>query len=432
MPEKDISDTTPVKVKKVRKPGLKFTGIDLIIFFVVSGVILFVSAFFWLDLLASVRWLIGSTFVSYINLAGFVIAGVLLLFCLILFIVSRFSWRGIWIVWGVMILFMTIGIALAVGFRFAIKDRMAAFNEVKVETATEHYMAGEQLLQMGNLQLARDQFYYVLQLDPSFPGAMDKIIQIEEQLAVLLTPTVTPTLTPVPTLDTRNEDEIYNQAKQHQQNQEWGEMLEDLETLRNIKPDYKVIEMDGLYYLALRMRGIELIFGNTQRQLAGGNLEEGIYMLNLAAKFAPLDSYAVQVKDWARVYINAAAYWGVNWQEVVDRFAQIAAAFPNMVDVNHITAARRYVEGMVNFADYYAARNDFCNAGTWYQNAKTANFQYNVLTQTVIAEIDQKIENATLQCWGPTSEPVVETSTPTPTETLIVVPSETPTETLTP
>ncbi len=425
----DVVETKPGKQKKAPKTRLAFSLTDLIIFLSVSGILVLVSMIFWIDFLYSIRLLIGAAFASYVNLAGLAIGVILLVFCFLLFIVSRRSWRGIWIVWGVLCFLMVAGIGLSIGIKVAMQDRRDAETIVYTEKATIAFQAGERFLQEGKLELARSQFQYVLQLDPKFPGAFDKLVEVESQLAFQLTPTVTPTITPIPTIDTRNQDEIYNQVLQHMAAKEWGEMLEDLETLRNVNPDYKVIEMDGMYFLALRMRGIELIFGNTQRQLAGGNLEEGIYLLNLAAKFAPLDSYAIQVMDWARLYINAAAYWGINWSEVVNRFAPIAAAFPNMIDINHITAAKRYVEGMVYYADYFAARNDYCNAGTWYQNAYNANLTYNVLNQTVVAEITAEYDYAVLQCWGPTSAPVVETATST---TPLETPTETPTETTSP
>jgi tetratricopeptide (TPR) repeat protein len=420
MPEKAQTTTQPTKVKK---PGARFSfhRIDLIIFLSVSAVLIIVCILFWIDFLASVRWVAGNAFGDYINLIGIAIAAVLLLLCFLLFIVRR-SWRGIWIVWGVIGFFMVAGIGLAIGFRVAVQDRMAARTELYVEKATLAFQTGEQLLQDGKLELARSQFQYVVQLVPSFPGAMEKLVQVEEMLAIQLTPTVTPTPTQMPTVDTRNEDEIFNQAKQHMVNQEWEAMLADLETLRNSNPDYKVIEMDGLYYLALRMYGVGLI--------STGNLEEGIYRLNLAEKFAPLDSMAVQMRDWARLYLNAAAYWDVNWSEVVNRFAPIASALPNLMDVNHMTAAWRYVEGMIHYADAFAAGNDPCNAGSWYQNALDKNTIYHVLSQSTVDEISAKIDAATLECWGPTSAPVVETYTPT--ETTNASPSDTPTETDTP
>jgi hypothetical protein len=100
------------------------------------------------------------------------------------------------------------------------------------------------------------------------------------------------------------------------------------------------------------------------------------------------------------------------------------------MDVNHMTSAWRYVEGMIHYADAFAAGNDPCNAGTWYQNALNANSTYRVLSQSTIDEISGKIDKAALECWGPTSAPVVETYTPT--ETTVASPSDTATETDTP
>ena len=55
-----------------------------------------------------------------------------------------------------------------------------------------------------------------------------------------------------------------------------------LDTLRRKDPAFHTVEVDGMYYFALRNLGVDLI--------QAGNLEGGIYELTLAERFAPLET----------------------------------------------------------------------------------------------------------------------------------------------
>lgn len=85
-------------------------------------------------------------------------------------------------------------------------------------------------------------------------------------------------------------------------NKEWGQAVEAIQRLRDKNVNYRSVDVDGMYYIALRFLGIE----NVSR----GQLEVGIYNLTLAERFAPLDVEAQNYRNWARMYLSAASFWG--------------------------------------------------------------------------------------------------------------------------
>jgi hypothetical protein len=441
MSDDKISKTTPVKTGKQPRLKPEYQKWEIITFLAISAALVFFSLIFWGIFLNYYQNFIGASLASLsakmtgsihtiLTIVQIIIGWPLILFILaldifLLFICYRKSKRGIFVIWGLMMIFLLAGVGLATGYNNAQTDRVNLANSQRVQQATEHFLIGEQAIQDGNYALANLQFQYVLQIDPNFPGLVEKMVLVQEQINLKLTPTITPTPTLQPTPDTRSQDEIYAQAIGHRDNQEWVEMFADLETLRNIDPTYKALEMDGLYYLALRNLGIQMIIGDNQRNIAGGHLEEGIYDLNLAEKYAPLDNLANQYRSWARNYINALAYWDVDWEKVVSLLQQVASALPNLPDSNNITAARYYVLSLIHYADQYAY--DACTAYPMYQKAMDTNYQLNRLNGDEVTSLQAKIDDTFVKCYPPTPTKLPATATLVPTATEI--PTETPTPT---
>lgn len=438
MSENKILKTTPTKTGKREAIRPEYQKWEIVTFLAVSAALVFFSLLFWGIFLNYYQNFIGASLSSLaakmtgsirtiLTIIQIVIGWPLILFILaldvfLLFISYRRSKRGIYIIWGLMIVFLLAGAGLAIGYNNAQADRVNLANSQRVLQAAEHYQIAEQAILDGNYELADLQFKYVLQLDPNFPGLVDRMVLVQQQLNLKLTPTITPTPTLQPTPDTRSQDEIFAQAIGHRDNREWLEMFTDLEALRNIDPTYKALEMDGLYYLALRNLGVQQIIGDYERNIHGGYLEEGIYSLNLAEKYAPLDTQANQYRSWARNFINALAYWDVDWERVVYSLAQVANALPNLTDSNNITAARYYVMSMIHYADQYAG--DACTAYQKYQEAMDANYQYNRLNGDEVNNLQTNIDEAYLKCYPPT--PTRMPVTPTPTSPISETPSPTP------
>jgi hypothetical protein len=246
-------------------------------------------------------------------------------------------------------------------------------------------------------------------------------------MAQALTPTPEPTPTLEPTPDMRNEEQLFDQIKQDLVDRNWAGAIGDIETLRNMNLEYRAIDVDGLYYIALRFFGIENILNQ-------GQLEVGIYNLTLSERFAPLDLDAINYRNWARQYITAASFWGVDWAQVVTYFADIYPALPNLRDVSGMTATERFRIASIKYGDLLMTQEKYCEAQIQYQNAlnlyNDPTVQATATTAADWCANPPGQEPTSAKTFTPTLTPTVGgeiTVTPSPTE--IIPPTATPTPT---
>lgn len=299
--------------------------------------------------------------------------------------------RGRVIFFGILITLL-IGLAGGgLGYRQGIQDRIDRQNSSILKEAAEQFQYGLQQLNSGNYELARTHFEYVLQNYPEFPGVSEKYTETMMKLAQASIPTPQPQATP--TITNLNVEALFNQAAQEVQTQQWAAAINTLEALRNEDTGYRTLEVDGMYFTALRYRAIEMIVNE-------GNLEEGLYFLSLLNRYAPLDHDAVNYSAWARQYLTGASYWDVDWKQVVDIFSQLAAAFPYMHDGNGWTATDRFLTGSENYGDQLANEGKHCDALAYYQN---------VLNYNATESVQDKYNFSYRKCYPPTK-------TPAPTE----------------
>lgn len=271
--------------------------------------------------------------------------------------------RWPWVLGGIFLILALGALGGMMGYRNAIQMRSQISAEQIAATATEQFMLGLQEQQDGQYDLALKRFEYVIQLDPNFPGVQEKLTEVMMSIALAKTPTATipaatPTLTPTP--DVRAEEDIFNNARALLANKEWFKAIEMLDTLRNKNLGYRTIEVDGMYYVALRFRGLA--------KINAGALEEGLYDLALVERFArPLDIDAEGVRTWTRLYLTGAAYWGARWDRVVFYFAQVYPYYPGMRDASGITAIERYRIGLIRLGDEFANAGKYCEAVEQYE-----------------------------------------------------------------
>lgn len=320
---------------------------------------------------------------------------------------------------GFLILLAGAALGVFLGYRAGIELRkQAELNQVITE-ATYQYQLGLVDLEAGRYETARKRFEYVISLKPDFPGAAEKYVEANMLYSIALTPTAAPTPTLEPTPDLRGEEEIFNQISQHLMNKEWGQAVEAIQRLRDKNVNYRSVDVDGMYYIALRFLGIE----NVSR----GQLEVGIYNLTLAERFAPLDVEAQNYRNWARMYLSAASFWGADWARVVRYFADIYPSLPNLRDASGMTAVERYRVASIRYGDQLMTQGLYCDAELQYRNALTIR-------------PDPAAESAAAQaaeyCANPPNQEVPEETAPpseiTPTppdagETPVETPAETPT-----
>ncbi len=298
-------------------------------------------------------------------------------------------------------------LALGVGSGYwsGIGVRQSTRDSLRTKQLTEQYQYALVDEQFGHFESAQERLQYIIQQDPSFPGAQAELAKVLVQIAI---PTATPTATITPTPDRRGEEAMMQTAQQLIATGDWANAIAQLDQLRKQDPGYRAAQVDGMYYFALRNLGVNMI----QQQ---GNLEGGIYELTLAERFAPIDSTAAALREGARAYIQASSFFGVDWKDSVAYFQQVASGWPALWD-GTMTSNQRYHESLQRYGDQLWAQKDACGAYEQYQTAMAIS----ALDQTATKNANQ----ANQVCYPATATPTLEPTTAVPTAG---TPSETPT-----
>lgn len=318
---------------------------------------------------------------------------------------SALSWIFL-ILFAALAFFVTAAIGAVGGYQSGLKEYQRLQSVEALKSVQEQYVLAMQDLNAGRFDLARQRFEYVLDHDPAFPGAADKLVQVMKVLYATATPTaVPPTVTPTPTQDLRPVEDLFTQAQSDYTQDNWDVTIDVLLALRKADPNYHVVEVDSLLYRSLRKRGLKKI-----REEA--NLEGGMYDLSLAERFGPLDAEAENWRNLARLYVIGLGFWEVYPEQAVYYFSQVAAAAPGLRDGSGWTASGRYWASIVQYGDALASKGDWCEAQNKYEAA---------LSMGGNAAVEQKAADAQIKCAPPT-----ETLAPSPK------PSKTPTETQAP
>jgi len=127
------------------------------------------------------------------------------------------------------------------------------------------------------------------------------------------------------------------------------------------------MEIDGLYYIALRNWGINLI--------NQGYLESGIYKITLAEAFGPIDSMANNQRLAARSFLAGAGFWEIKWDKALEYYRNAYLTAPNMYDrATGKTAQQRYAEASFEYANQLVANyenqliseSELCEAIIYY------------------------------------------------------------------
>jgi tetratricopeptide (TPR) repeat protein len=312
--------------------------------------------------------------------------------------------RGITILLGFLGLVLLTAIGAAIGYGVAYSTRQKqAQEQIAFDAATQFQLALTDM-EAGNNENAKQRLEYILQLDPEFPGAVEKYTEVMMLLAQEKTPTPalpTATIAPTPTKDLRPVEELFNAAQSYLRANDWINAILTIESLRTADLTYRAIDVDGMYYIALRGRGIQKI-------LQEGNLEGGIYDLTLVERFGPLDREAEGYRAWARAYLQGASFWKVDWEKVVTYFSQIYPAVPSLRDADGWTAAERYRYALIQYGNKLLETENFCGARDAYQLSLSIGNDPAIGPTATFAQ---------LQCEPPTPTPAPFTPTPTLTIT---------------
>ena len=269
-----------------------------------------------------------------------------------------------WITLLVFVLLIVFGILGGYGSGLA-QRRSAEATDVSQKLG-EQFQLGLDAMDAGQYSVARDHFEYVIQHDSNFPGVQDAYVELLRRINVSPTPTVTQTPTITPTPDLRSAEEIYNSARQLLAAEDWDGTIKTLDSLRKVAPLFHAAEVDGMYYIALRNRGIGKIFAQNCEDI---NLEGGVYDMSLAENFGPLDGYADGLRTAARLYITAASFWELDMGQASNYFGQVMLTMPNMMDASCKSATERWHFATIEYADLEAAAGNFCHAQQLFEAA---------------------------------------------------------------
>ncbi len=322
--------------------------------------------------------------------------------------------RGLIILAGFGVVLVLTIIGGFIGYRVAYNSRLANAQEDAAYEASTQFLLGVADIEAGRYEIAKQRFDFVLQTNPDFPGAMEKYTEVMRLIAQQKTPTPplpTPTFAPTPTKDLRPVEDLFNTAQAYLRANDWNNAIVVIEALRTTDLAYRAIDVDGMYYIALRGRGIQKI-------LQEGNLEGGIYDLSLVQKFGPLDKEAEGYRAWARAYLQGASFWKVDWEKVVSYFSQIYPAVPSLRDIDGWTASERYRIALIEYGNKLLAEENYCAARDQYRIALS------IADDLALAPTATFVQ---LQCEPPT--PTLAPATPTPEFTPILPTSETPVDT---
>ena len=309
-----------------------------------------------------------------------------------------------WVLWSLLGITILISIAAASGYSgyLAALDQRTSFELTSVASMVQNqYELALEDIDALRLDLARQRLEYVIRLNPQFPEAADRLAEVMVLMSITATPTTAPSPTLTPTEDLRDRDELFLRSQELLAGGDWSQAIDTLLVLRKRAPEFKAVEVDGMLYLALRNRGVA--------KIKEADLEGGIYDLSLAEAFGPLDVDALGWREWATLYIRGASFWGVNWQQAVQYFSQVAPYAPTLRDSSGRTAFQRYYEALIGYGDWLAAQGAWCDAQFQYEEAQR---------QRNVNEVKPTVAYLYQQC--------INTPTPTPTNTG-EVPQETPT-----
>jgi tetratricopeptide (TPR) repeat protein len=329
--------------------------------------------------------------------------------------------RRLWIFWaflGVLLLVLIAGGSVYAGYNSAIDQRTHYESTLVAGETSNQYVLAQQDIALGNFDRARQRLEYIIKIDPNYPNVSEQLTFVLTQQRITASPTLAPTPTLTPTPDYRGRDELFGQAQNLLIARDWTGAIETLLLLRKNFPDFMVVKVDGMLFIALRNRGIDKIAQS--HDLEGGN-----YDLTLAERFGPLDAEARNWRDWAELYIRGASFWGVDWGQSVNYFSQLAAAAPNLSDIAGWTASNRYLDALLGYGDWLAAKSEWCDAQTQYDTYMTllANPQVEPTAVFAAEQCAQGVSPEATPEVTPGGEVVITPETPVPTE--ISIPTET-------
>lgn len=267
---------------------------------------------------------------------------------------------------GLVALLMVVltGAALG-GYQAGVDQREAIWQATRAYEVEHQYALGLEDLQNGRFELAVARFEYVLQLDPNYRDTGQQLALAQSGFAATPTPGLqgtptaaadpTTTPTPGPTASTEAA-RLFEQAQARFAASDWDGVIDLITRLDSVDRSFEAVRADGMLFLALRNRGVARIQGDA--------MEAGIFDLDNAEAFGPLDTEALNLRAWARTYLAGRSYWGLDWPRTMQIFEELSLVAPYFRDTD-----RRLFTAVVMVGDQLAAAGDYCTAAERFTRA---------------------------------------------------------------
>jgi tetratricopeptide (TPR) repeat protein len=260
----------------------------------------------------------------------------------------------------VLLLIVMLAGAAYAGYQAGQSQRETDWQATQAVEIEHQYDLGLADLAGGRYEVAVARFEYVLQLDPNHPEAGQKLAEAQASLAATATPRPTAATAEVTATPAATEDQaaanIFAEAEARLAEQDWDGVIEALTRLHSVDIDYEAVRADGMLFLALRNRGVARIQGDA--------MEAGMFDLDQAEAFGPLDSEALNLRAWARMYLAGRSYWGLDWFRTMEIFEELSLVAPYFRDTD-----RRLFESVWRYADQLVVAGDYCGAAERYERA---------------------------------------------------------------
>ncbi len=249
------------------------------------------------------------------------------------------------------------------GYQVGLTELRANFAATQAADLKLQYEMGLADLAAGRNELAIARFESIVRVNPHYLDASQKLAEARQAFAVV--PTVTPqslsTASPTPSATPMVTStvalDLFNLAQEAYALSDWDGVISQLNHLRVVDPTYEPVRASGMLFVALRNRGIARILGD--------ELEGGMSDLDQAEAYGPLDTEALNHRAYARLYLAALSYWGLNWQQAMDILQQLYVIAPYF----HDTSTRLY-RATVNYAGQLVDAADYCGAAELYTQAQ--------------------------------------------------------------
>jgi tetratricopeptide (TPR) repeat protein len=263
------------------------------------------------------------------------------------------------------------------------------------------YELSQDNMQAGDYPLAAKRLRWLVSVAPDYPGAKDALAQVE----ALLNQTATPPPTIAPSTG-QSPEQLFAEAQDFYNAQQWANAIARLQEIQAADSTFRADEVKAMLYEALVTLGLQY--------LRSDRLQEGIVLMDRAAKIKPLDDAAAGERNLARLYQTGRTYEGLNWQIAINNYEAIYAIAPNYRDVK-----TRLLDAYLKFADYLTALGGHCDAAQLYQHAQDIKKN---------DEVQPKLDAATTACANPTPTPLGGVTVTPGGPTLTPLPTGTPTQ----